>query len=94
MPSGGTLKIETREGKNFGDVLKNTEIEISDTGHGISPDNLKKLFDPFFTTKHAGTGLGLSISHSIIDNHKGAMSVKSEIGNGTTFKVMLPLKHG
>jgi len=72
--------------------LQTIEVEVSDTGHGISPDNIKKLFDPFFTTKHAGTGLGLSISHSIIDNHKGTMNVKSEPEKGTSFIVILPMK--
>jgi len=92
MPRGGTLKVEIREGRKVENVLQTIEVEVSDTGHGISPDNIKKLFDPFFTTKHAGTGLGLSISHSIIDNHKGTMNVKSEPEKGTSFIVILPMK--
>jgi len=69
------------------------EIEFTDTGCGISQENLEKLFDPFFTTKEVGrgTGLGLAISYGIIARHKGTIEVKSELGKGTTFIVRLPL---
>ncbi|MDX2127703.1 MAG: ATP-binding protein [Chloroherpetonaceae bacterium] len=69
-------------------------IEVSDTGKGISKENLDKIFDPFFTTKPVGqgTGLGLSISYQIIQKHKGKINVKSEVGKGTTFTVRIPLK--
>lgn len=67
-------------------------IEISDTGQGIAPENLKNLFTPFFTTKPVGqgTGLGLSVSYDIIKDHQGDISVKSEVGKGTAFTVILP----
>ncbi len=73
---------------------KQVFVEISDTGSGISEENLKKLFDPFFTTKKVGvgTGLGLSISHGIIEKHKGKIEVKSEINVGTSFIITLPIK--
>jgi PAS domain S-box-containing protein len=69
-------------------------IEISDTGSGIAPDNLKKIFDPFFTTKPVGkgTGLGLWISATIIQKHKGTITVESEVGRGTTFTIRLPIR--
>jgi signal transduction histidine kinase len=69
------------------------KIEISDTGGGIPDNVIDKIFDPFFTTKPvgSGTGLGLSISHGIIEKHKGTISVKSILGAGTTFTVMIPL---
>ncbi len=92
MPEGGELRLKTREGSKTENILRTIEIEVSDTGHGISEENLKKLFDPFFTTKYAGTGLGLTISHSIIDGHKGTIDVKSQAGKGTTFIISLPVK--
>jgi PAS domain S-box-containing protein len=91
MPDGGELRIKTYEGKKIENILQSIVIEVSDTGHGISPQNLKKLFDPFFTTKYAGTGLGLTITHSIIDGHRGTIDVRSEPGRGTTFIVTLPV---
>jgi signal transduction histidine kinase len=68
-------------------------IDISDTGSGITPENISKIFDPFFTTKEkdSGTGIGLSISHEIIKNHGGEIAVKSTVGQGTTFSVFLPI---
>lgn len=73
---------------------KNICIEIKDTGSGIPNHLLKHIFDPFYTTKKVGTGtgLGLSISYNIIQAHKGEIIVESEVGKGTTFKIMLPVK--
>jgi two-component system NtrC family sensor kinase len=89
MPQGGELKVETSKVK-FKELI---QIEIGDTGVGIPPDNLKKIFDPFFTTKKSqGTGLGLSISLSYIKNHSGDISVQSEVGKGTTFSIVLPIR--
>ena len=68
-------------------------VEIEDSGRGMSQEVLSKVFDPFFTTKGVGkgTGLGLSISYSIIHDHKGKISVVSKVGEGTTFRLELPL---
>ncbi len=68
-------------------------IEVSDTGVGISEEHLARIFDPFFTTKPVGTGtgLGLSICHSIVSELEGSISVRSALGEGTTFVVSLPL---
>ena len=88
MEGSGYLTINSRENKN----TNNIEIGFSDTGHGISEDNLKKIFDPFFTTKDVGhgTGLGLAISYGLVKSHQGAIQVESEVGTGTTFIVKLP----
>lgn len=67
-------------------------VEIQDTGKGIKPEHLNRIFDPFFTTKPVGkgTGLGLSLAYGIVKKHDGHIEVKSELGVGTTFKVVLP----
>ena len=68
-------------------------IEISDNGQGISPENIKRIFEPFFTTKPVGmgTGMGLSLSYGIIHKHNGYIDVSSEVGKGTTFRIVLPI---
>jgi signal transduction histidine kinase len=68
-------------------------IWVEDHGCGIAADQLPKIFDPFFTTKDVdkGTGLGLAISHGIIERHEGRIDVATEVGRGTTFRVVLPL---
>lgn len=70
------------------------ELSIIDTGCGIPQKNLKRIFDPFFTSKEVGkgTGLGLSVSHGIVSAHGGMIEVESEVGEGTTFRVFLPLE--
>jgi two-component system sensor histidine kinase PilS (NtrC family) len=66
-------------------------LEVADTGAGIAEEDLQRIFDPFFTTKERGTGLGLAIVHRIVEAHGGNLSVRSEVGRGTTFRVELPL---
>jgi signal transduction histidine kinase len=69
-------------------------IEVEDTGKGIPPEHLGRLFEPFFTTKPVGqgTGLGLSLSYGIVQKHDGRIEVKSEVGKGSVFRVVLPLR--
>ncbi|MBU0973129.1 MAG: GHKL domain-containing protein [Proteobacteria bacterium] len=73
---------------------KDVKITISDTGSGISPENLPKIFDPFFTTKAVGkgTGLGMNIAYNIIKEHKGKIEVDSQLDKGTCFTITLPGK--
>jgi PAS domain S-box-containing protein len=87
---GGSITITSQ----FENGKKNIEIQVIDTGHGISREDLSKVFDPFFTTKNEGTGLGLAITHGIIEQHHGAIEVASKKGGGTTFKIKLPIKPG
>src|SRR5476649_3015290 len=70
------------------------EMAVIDTGRGIPIQNLKRIFDPFFTSKEVGkgTGLGLSVSHGIVRAHGGAIEVESTVGNGSTFRIYLPLE--
>ncbi len=68
-------------------------VTISDSGAGISEENIKKIFTPFFTTKHKGTGLGLSLSLSIIRQHSGTIDAESKVGQGTKFTITLPIVH-
>jgi two-component system, NtrC family, sensor kinase len=87
-PGKGVITIKTRtEGSD------RVAVEIADNGAGIRPEVLPKIFDPFFTTKKVGqgTGLGLSIVYKIVKQHGGDITVKSEIGVGSTFTVFVPL---
>jgi len=74
---------------------KKVEITITDNGSGISKENLNNIFDPFFTTKETekSTGLGLFVAYGIIQEHNGTIDVKSEIGKGTTFHIVLPVEN-
>ncbi len=76
-----------------GAAVPTIEFSISDTGCGIPEAHLKRIFDPFFTSKDVGkgTGLGLSVSHGIVNAHGGAIEVESTVGEGTTFRVFLPI---
>ena len=67
-------------------------IVISDRGAGIPEKTLARIFEPFFTTKRRGSGLGLAISRRIVERHGGRLSVASEVGKGTSFRVELPLQ--
>lgn len=100
MPRGGTLEISiasvrlsddeasARHLRAGGDFA---ELRVTDTGIGMSSEVIERLWEPFFTTKEAGTGLGLAVVYGIIEQHHGAISVRSEPGAGSTFSVLIPL---
>jgi signal transduction histidine kinase len=89
-----TLRVRSEHVSLGGHPTKVAVLEVEDNGKGIPADVQKRLFDPFYTTKPAGTGLGLSIAARIIDQHGGALRYKTEVGRGTTFGIVLPLKLG
>ena len=94
MGDGGHLVVRTHR-VTRGDDREWVQIEVGDSGGGITEENLEHIFDPFFTTKHEskereGTGLGLSIVHQIVQEHRGFIEVKSQVGEGTTFYITLP----
>ncbi|WP_434576367.1 ATP-binding protein [Pseudomonas sp. Z3-6] len=87
-PERGTITLRNGVGD------ETVWIEVADNGSGIPPETLQKIFDPFFTTKPIGqgTGLGLSLSYGIVKKHHGEITVRSEVGVGTTFRVELPVR--
>jgi len=91
MPKGGTISVILEEERTAGRQW--VKISVHDTGEGIPPDIRRRIFEPFFTTKAPGkgTGLGLSIVRDIVGNYNGVLEVESELHQGTTFVVRLPL---
>ena len=89
-PEKNSVTVRTRARDN------DAVLEVIDTGSGIAPENLKRIFDPFFTTKGpgVGTGLGLAICHGIVEKMHGRIEVESELGRGSTFRVVLPVAPG
>jgi signal transduction histidine kinase len=92
LPGGGILKIIA------GEEDRNIHLTVSDTGKGISQENIENIFKPFFTTKarrsdsvaHSGSGVGLAFCKRVVDAHQGEISVTSQLGQGATFHVRLP----
>lgn len=86
MPGGGTMTVKTSMEDGW------VCVEISDTGMGIPHENLDRVFEPFFTSreKEGGSGLGLSISFGIIEKHGGAITVRSQVGQGSSFRIRIP----
>jgi len=90
---GTRRAVEPQASGEFARPPPMVEISIIDTGCGIPEQNLRRIFDPFFTSKAVGkgTGLGLSVSHGIVEAHGGRIEVQSKVGEGSTFRVFLPL---
>ena len=94
MPSGGTLTVTTRyAGPAERDMpFDSVRVEVRDTGPGIDEETQARIFEAFFSTKtQKGTGLGLWVSHGIVQGHGGTMKVRSRVGDGTTFVIVLPV---
>ena len=83
MPQGGSLTLRTS--RSDGKIA----VEVCDTGEGLTPEECDRLFTPYYTTKQHGTGLGLAIVQSVVSDHKGTITVHSEPGQGTTFRIEL-----
>jgi two-component system sensor histidine kinase HydH len=88
MPDGGKLGITGHR------LANKIEILVSDTGHGIDPDDMRHIFEPFFTTRARGTGLGLAICKKISEDYKGEITAESIPGRGTTFRIIFPAQAG
>ena len=86
MPDGGTLHVSSYLTDD-----SYLAVEFSDTGRGIPAEHLDQVFEPFFSTKDEGTGLGLSVSYNVVERHRGEIDVESELGEGSTFTVRLPV---
>ncbi len=84
MPEGGALTLRTCQDGGL------SYVEVSDTGTGLTQEECERLFTPYYTSKPHGTGLGLAIVQSVIRDHGGRISVRSESGRGTTFVIELP----
>jgi len=87
MPEKGAISVQTRLADDRGSVA----IFVGDAGPGIPPDVLEKIFAPFYTTKARGTGLGLAVVRKVVDRHRGTVDVDSVVGQGTVFRITLPV---
>jgi PAS domain S-box-containing protein len=87
---GGKVTVST----SFSRENQRVELTVSDSGKGISDEDMGKIFDPFFTTRESGTGLGLAITHGIVEQHGGTIEVDSKLSQGTRFTIKLPLDQG
>jgi signal transduction histidine kinase/ActR/RegA family two-component response regulator len=97
MPSGGRITISTRvmrnDGNNGGKHPVKAAIEISDSGTGMDEETRKRCLEPFFSTKgKRGTGLGLAMVYGVMERHAGGIEIQSELGKGTTFRLVFPVR--
>jgi two-component system cell cycle sensor histidine kinase/response regulator CckA len=101
MPDGGVIEVTLKNvaldentAAQHADLTPGwyVNLTVSDTGHGISQEEIDRIFDPYFTTKELGkgTGMGLAVVHGIVKGHNGLITVQSEIGKGTTFSIVFP----
>ena len=86
MDKGGKLELVSQQRGEW------VVVDFADDGPGVPEKDLSRIFDLFYTTKEGGTGLGLAIAGRLVENHHGHISVKSKLGQGSTFSVSLPVK--
>ena len=87
-PNHGVVTLNS----DYDPVAHEALIEVQDNGVGIKPDDLERIFQPFFSSKgQRGTGLGLAVTKKIIDEHLGRIEITSKVGQGTTFRIRLPV---
>ncbi len=91
MPAGGTLSIRLKKVRLRGESA--VQIEVEDSGKGISDEVMGSIFNPFFTTRVDGTGLGLAICARIVDQHRGEIRAFNSSNGGAIFRVTLPVQH-
>jgi two-component system sensor histidine kinase PilS (NtrC family) len=91
MPEGGELRVSARSLRERGGRL---QMCIADTGQGISDSDLPHIFEPFFSTKPEGSGIGLALVYRVVEEHGGSIEVRSRVGDGTTFILILPSPDG
>jgi signal transduction histidine kinase len=89
MPGGGTLSVTLRRGEDKG--AEALVVTMVDSGHGMTPDEIRTAFEPYFSTKETGLGLGLALTRKIVEDHGGSITLESEPGKGTTARIALPL---
>jgi hypothetical protein len=89
MPGGGELRVAVSRARETG--TDSLAITVTDTGHGMSPEDVRAAFEPYFSTKDAGLGLGLALTRKILSDHGGSITLESAPGNGTTARILLPL---
>jgi len=89
MPQGGKLQIWVSKAE-WGGQKHGVLVTVSDSGAGMTQEELHKIFEPFYSTKSTGTGLGLSVAKKIIHEHGGKIEVDSRKGHGSTFRIYLP----
>jgi signal transduction histidine kinase len=90
--SGGTLWVSVTSSVKSVSGTDKVRVEFRDTGNGINSSMITRIFDPFFTTKPSGTGLGLSICHEFVRAHGGEIQVESAEGDGTSVRIILPVR--
>jgi signal transduction histidine kinase len=90
MPAGGLMKVTVRRiaGEDGNSAI---EVTVSDSGRGMTPEEIRGAFEPYYSTKDAGLGLGLALTRKIVSDHGGAIDLDSAPGRGTTARIVLPL---
>jgi signal transduction histidine kinase len=92
MPEGGKLRVKSNTVRDANEEPVQVEIAFADNGVGITEKDLERVFEPLFSTKEGGTGLGLPLAQALVEAHGGSITVKSRVGEGSTFTVLLPVE--